>query len=268
MIDIDTAMGDDTQLGHASSLQSGQRVPDGKRYHGSPAVETTSDYCPIERRTAARCAARSTRRSRLAALLPGRRAARRSSACQLLGSVFGRPRRCRRRARRRDLDASLLALGRPVLRLAGRGARRGLCHSAAVHAVPRARRDLSALRLPLLCCRASSCASATRSLLACCSATARSIVHYMRYVGWNLNKVDQTGSNMGTNQQHDNPFLCDIGSGTMVSDGLSMINTAHVGYVVPAPHTRRSATTTISATTSTIRRTAAPARTACSAPRS
>ena len=30
---------------------------------------------------------------------------------------------------------------------------------------------------------------------------------------------------MGTNQRHDNPFLCNIGSGTMVSDGLSMINT-------------------------------------------
>ena len=50
------------------------------------------------------------------------------------------------------------------------------------------------------------------------------IVNYMRYVGWNLNKVEQTGSNMGTNQRHDNPFLCNIGSGTMVSDGLSMIN--------------------------------------------
>ena len=50
MIDIGTAMGDNTQLGHASSLQSGQRVPDGERYHGSPAVETTSDYCPIESR--------------------------------------------------------------------------------------------------------------------------------------------------------------------------------------------------------------------------
>jgi non-ribosomal peptide synthetase-like protein len=35
----------------------------------------------------------------------------------------------------------------------------------------------------------------------------------------------QTGSNMGTNQRHDNPFLCNIGSGTMVSDGLSLINT-------------------------------------------
>ena len=34
----------------------------------------------------------------------------------------------------------------------------------------------------------------------------------------------QTGSNFGTDQRHDNPFLCDIGSGTMVSDGLTMIN--------------------------------------------
>jgi non-ribosomal peptide synthetase-like protein len=50
-------------------------------------------------------------------------------------------------------------------------------------------------------------------------------VNYMRYVGWTLNTVKQTGSNMGTNQRHDNPFLCNIGSGTMVSDGLSMINT-------------------------------------------
>ena len=40
VLDIDTVMGDSTQLGHASSLQSCQRVPDGKHYHGSPAVET------------------------------------------------------------------------------------------------------------------------------------------------------------------------------------------------------------------------------------
>ena len=47
----------------------------------------------------------------------------------------------------------------------------------------------------------------------------------MRYVGWNLNQVYQTGSNMGSDQKHDNPLLCNIGSGTMVSDGLKMINT-------------------------------------------
>jgi non-ribosomal peptide synthetase-like protein len=46
----------------------------------------------------------------------------------------------------------------------------------------------------------------------------------MRYLGWNLNTVYQTGSNMGSEQRHDNPFLCNIGSGTMVSDGVSMIN--------------------------------------------
>jgi non-ribosomal peptide synthetase-like protein len=46
----------------------------------------------------------------------------------------------------------------------------------------------------------------------------------MRFVGWRLNQVEQTGSNFGTNQRHENPFMCDIGSGTMVSDGLSMIN--------------------------------------------
>ena len=34
----------------------------------------------------------------------------------------------------------------------------------------------------------------------------------------------QTGSNFGLDQRHDIPFLCDIGSGTMVSDGLTMLN--------------------------------------------
>ena len=31
------------------------------------------------------------------------------------------------------------------------------------------------------------------------------IVHYLKLIGWNLNKVEQTGSNFGTNQKHDNP---------------------------------------------------------------
>jgi non-ribosomal peptide synthetase-like protein len=50
------------------------------------------------------------------------------------------------------------------------------------------------------------------------------IIPYLRYVGYRLNTVVQTGSNFGLAQKHDNPFLCDIGSGTMVSDGLAMLN--------------------------------------------
>ena len=69
VLDIDTAMGDNTQLGHASSLQSGQRVPDGKHYHGSPAVETSADFCPIEGKNGARCEALPMCRSILATLL-------------------------------------------------------------------------------------------------------------------------------------------------------------------------------------------------------
>ncbi len=45
VLDINTVMEDDTQLGHASSLHNGQRIPKGKHYHGCPAQETTANYC-------------------------------------------------------------------------------------------------------------------------------------------------------------------------------------------------------------------------------
>ena len=50
VLDINTTMEDDTQLGHASSLHDGQRIPQGKHYHGSPAQETTANYCAVEPR--------------------------------------------------------------------------------------------------------------------------------------------------------------------------------------------------------------------------
>ncbi|MEU6113205.1 Pls/PosA family non-ribosomal peptide synthetase [Streptomyces sp. NPDC047117] len=50
------------------------------------------------------------------------------------------------------------------------------------------------------------------------------IVHYLRCLGYDLSKVEQTGSNFGTGINHETPFLSKVGSGTMVADGLSMIN--------------------------------------------
>jgi len=50
------------------------------------------------------------------------------------------------------------------------------------------------------------------------------IVYYQRLIGFDLGVVRQTGSNFGSHQRHDIPTLCRVGSGTMVSDGLSMIN--------------------------------------------
>jgi non-ribosomal peptide synthetase-like protein len=50
------------------------------------------------------------------------------------------------------------------------------------------------------------------------------IVNYLQLVGINLPNVVQTGSNFGTAQVHDTPFLCTVGSGTMVSSRLAMMN--------------------------------------------
>src|SRR5262249_51064936 len=44
VLDIDTSVGDEAQLGHASTLHSGQAVPAGERWHGSPGQRTPIDY--------------------------------------------------------------------------------------------------------------------------------------------------------------------------------------------------------------------------------
>src|SRR4051794_26820287 len=219
VIDIETVMADNTQLGHASSLQSGQRVPEGKRYHGSPAVETTSDYCPIEGRTISDLRTALYTALELAALFlvavpapilayfywdqyaPGLGVTGGASALSLLGI------------------SAVLFFGSMVLGL------------AAIYAIPR----LCMLFLkPGVTYPAFGFHYLMQNIILRVSNSeffcvlfgdSAFITSYMRFVGWNLNRVDQTGSNMGTNQRHDNPFLCNIGSGTMVSDGLSMINT-------------------------------------------
>ncbi len=221
MIDIDTAMGDNTQLGHASSLQSGQRVPDGKRYHGSPAVETTSDYCPIE---SIECGALRTAfysSFELAALflvavpVPVLAYHLWEQYSAAAGVSAG-------------LGISMLSL----LGVSAAGFFGALIFAlAAVYVIPRLCMMFLQVGVTyptfgfhhLL---QSVIRRVSNSQFFCVLfGNSSFITTYMRHVGWNLNKVEQTGSNMGTNQRHDNPFLCSIGSGTMVSDGLSMINT-------------------------------------------
>lgn len=50
------------------------------------------------------------------------------------------------------------------------------------------------------------------------------VIYYLRALGYNFPELQQTGSNFGVEQRHDVPFLCEFGSGTMVSDGLFMAN--------------------------------------------
>src|SRR5207244_10818461 len=47
VLDINTSMGEGAQLGHTSALHSGQAVPDGERWHGSPAQRTERNYLRV-----------------------------------------------------------------------------------------------------------------------------------------------------------------------------------------------------------------------------
>ena len=61
VLDIDSAVGDGAQIGHASALHSGQAVPDGQRWHGSPAQPAEVNYAEGRARLAAAgCAASSS----------------------------------------------------------------------------------------------------------------------------------------------------------------------------------------------------------------
>ena len=50
------------------------------------------------------------------------------------------------------------------------------------------------------------------------------IVYYLQAIGYKFKGIVQTGSNFGVSQQQDNPLLCEIGNNTMVSDGLNLLN--------------------------------------------
>jgi non-ribosomal peptide synthetase-like protein len=50
------------------------------------------------------------------------------------------------------------------------------------------------------------------------------ITGYLKAIGYDLGEVEQTGSNFGTEVQHETPYLATVGSGTMVADGLSIVN--------------------------------------------
>jgi non-ribosomal peptide synthetase-like protein len=50
------------------------------------------------------------------------------------------------------------------------------------------------------------------------------IVHYLSALGYDLSVVKQTGTNFGVEVKHETPYLVFVDSGTMVSDGLSIMN--------------------------------------------
>ncbi|MEU2264759.1 Pls/PosA family non-ribosomal peptide synthetase [Streptomyces sp. NPDC019645] len=232
VLDIDTSMGDRSQLGHTSALQSGESIPDGEHWHGSPAERTDVDYVRVP---AARCG---TLRRTLFGL---------GTVVQLFAlwvplSIGG---------------AYLLLTEIPALnQVLGPGATHitsatlyfdALILSAVLFfgsivlglvwlfTVPR----LLSLTIkpgkvyPLYGLQYSLHRLIARmtnvKFFGWLFGDSSYIVHYLRFLGYDLSKVEQTGSNFGTHVQHESPYLTTVGSGTMVADGLSVMNAEFSG---------------------------------------
>ena len=228
VLDINTSMGDVSQLGHTSALHSGQRVRTGERWHGSPAQRTDLNYLRVSSRPCGRW-----RRFRFSAitlicvfflylpLLEGGTFApadRGSQAGQGAEPEHGR-------------DQHARALPRRAGHLAGAVLRLGPARPASSWPPSPACSTCSSSRA-----RSTRCSG---SATGCHRAIARMtggkfftrlfgdssyITGYLRWLGYDLGQVVQTGSNFGTDVGQENPYMSIIGSGTMVADGLVIMN--------------------------------------------
>ena len=81
VLDIDSVLGDGAQIGHTSALHSGQAVPDGERWHGSPAQRTELNYLTVDPAPCSTAAPRQVRRPHPAVRVLPVPAAGRRRAC-------------------------------------------------------------------------------------------------------------------------------------------------------------------------------------------
>jgi non-ribosomal peptide synthetase-like protein len=227
VLDIGTTMGDGSQLGHTSSLHTGQAVPRGERWHGSPAQPTELDYlrvaptdCSTFRRVGFSVA---TLLKLLLVYLPLAEGGV-YVMLRLAPSLdeFVRPGVAAVTSPWLYIDgvvlSAVLFFGFIVVGLLG------------VATVPRLL-DLFIKPdrvYPLYGFHYGVHRSIARltnvKLFTWLFGDSSYIVHYLRLLGYDLNQVEQTGSNFGTEVRHESPYLSSVGSGTMVADGLSMMN--------------------------------------------
>ncbi|WBB61010.1 amino acid adenylation domain-containing protein [Streptomyces sp. WMMC500] len=229
VLDVGTSLGDGAQLGHSSALHAGQAVPAHEGRAGSPATEPgTVDWRAVP---PARCGP--VRRllypagQQLAALLlyvPLAIAGIRLLFTEVFGHVpalLGDPGALAGPSF--YADAAVLS----AVLFAG-GALTGL---AVVLTVPRLLNKALEPNRPyrLYGIHYTLHRAITRltnvEFFTHLFGDSSYVVPYLRALGYDLSDVEQTGSNFGLEVRHDNPYLTSVGTGTMVADGLSVINT-------------------------------------------
>ena len=224
VLDIGTRLGDAAQLGHASSLQTGQVVPDGERWHGSPAEPTGTDFRAVEPRrcgTLRRGVYSALQLALVALLLPlvpfavVMVPAWVPALSALLGPGHGALLTWDLHRTAMMLAATPLVIGLPL----------GLL---VVLTLPRllnlfvrpGTHPLYGIQFWL----ARVISTLTNTGFTRLLGDSAFVTHYLEWLGYRLAPVEQTGSNFGLVMKHDTPYLTAVGRGSMISDGLSISN--------------------------------------------
>ena len=228
VLDVGSSIGDRAQLGHTSSLHAGQSVPAGQRWHGSPAEPTTVDYRAVPNVVGGALRRFAYSITSLTVLfgvaLPigiGGIALLVREAPQVQALFVDVETAAAHVPFHLDvvilsstLFVGVLLLGMLVMSTVPRLLAL-LVRSNKVHRMY----GISYWALRTIT-RMTNSKFATKLF-----GDSSFIVGYLRAIGYKFYRVEQTGSNFGTAVAHDNPFLCEIGSGTVVADGLTMLNT-------------------------------------------
>jgi non-ribosomal peptide synthetase-like protein len=227
VLDIGTSIGNGGQLGHSSALYDGAAIPAGQRWHGSPARRTDVDHIRVP---AARCATPRRAGYALVALLqtllvyvplglggtflvldlvPALDPLLEPDAKELASTTFY----AEALALSVAFFVGTIVLGLVTVTVLPRVLNLTLRPDRVYplygfhYSVQRAIARMTNIRFFKWLCGDSSY-----------------IVPYLRSIGYDLSTVEQTGSNFGTEVAHETPYLATVGSGTMVADGLSVLN--------------------------------------------
>jgi non-ribosomal peptide synthetase-like protein len=229
VLEIGTSLGHGAQLGHSSSLHKGQSIPDYKRYHGSPAQETEDNYNTVEPRQCgtvrrvAFCVAQLAVLFGLTLPLPIFAA---DIMLSWLGFETSENVSAHVSMKFNDLSFQLNLLASSLGLFFGMIVI-GLLN---IVVVPRLinlfmKEGKTYVLYGLHFLLAQSISGRSNSYFYnLIFGDSSYIIYYLRAIGYKISLKDQTGSNFGVEQKHDTPFLCEIGKGTLISDGLSMIN--------------------------------------------
>ncbi|GAB2614530.1 hypothetical protein GCM10009696_20190 [Kocuria himachalensis] len=228
VLDVGTAMEDGSQLGHRSTLYTGQTVPAGERWHGSPGRRTETDFG-----TVAAAPYRPWRRAVYAAaqLLATLALGRVMLGLAMILTVLAFPRVAALLESHPDAFTNWVFYADAVA-FAGVGVLGGTIVTLIVMTtVPRVLQ--LALKpdtvYPLFGLRHAAERAVerltNRPMLGTLFGDSSYVVNYVRALGYDQPHLQQTGSNLGTQFKHDNPYLSTIGTGTMIADGVSFMNT-------------------------------------------